>query len=276
MTEMHEFEEFLPPIKRLSRDLRLAAETLSDAHARYLVDEFYNMQAQRIRAKAQVRGRGEDESEEPHEVIQWLADQSNTLEKQIEGALGRYTNAHPIGKWMRNIKGIGPVLSAGYLAHIDITQAPTVGHIWAFAGLDPSKRWEKKAKRPWNARLKVLCWKTGESFVKLCNDPDAFYGQVYSTRKQWEEAENEAGHRATQAKHALEAKKFRDDTKAKAFYLDGKLPPAHVHARAKRYTVKLFLSHLHHRWHLHEFGEPPAKPYVITQLGHGHYIPPPD
>lgn len=56
-----------------------------------------------------------------------------------------------------SIHGIGPVISAGLLAHIDIHRAVTVGHIWRFAGLDPSVKWLKKTKRPWNAGLKVLC-----------------------------------------------------------------------------------------------------------------------
>ena len=38
-------------------------------------------------------------------------------------------------------RGIGPVIAAGLLANIDIKQAPTVGHIWRFAGLDPTNKW---------------------------------------------------------------------------------------------------------------------------------------
>jgi hypothetical protein len=43
------------------------------------------------------------------------------------------------------------------LARIDIVKAPTAGHIWRYAGLDPTVRWNKGEKRPWNAGLKVLC-----------------------------------------------------------------------------------------------------------------------
>jgi hypothetical protein len=45
-----------------------------------------------------------------------------------------------------SIKGIGPVIAAGLLANIDITKAPTAGHIWRFAGLDPSSKWVGTAK----------------------------------------------------------------------------------------------------------------------------------
>ena len=264
----------LDHVERLSRDLRKAAVTLSDEEVRYLVDAYYIMQTQRIRADGQIRALSE--TKEPHEILTWLSGQSHTLENQVRGALDRYTDAHPIGRWMKSIDGIGPVLSAGLLAHIDITRAATVGHIWRFAGLDPTQEWKEGKKRPWNATLKTLCWKLGESFVKVSGKPDAFYGQVYATRKEWEIKQNQTGQRSENAARVLAKKKFRKDTVAKAAYEAGRLPDAHVHAMAKRYTVKLFLSHLHHKWYEHAHGEPPPKPYAITQLGHGHYIPPPD
>jgi hypothetical protein len=99
---------------------------------------------------------------------------------------------------------------------------------------------------------------------------------VYRSRKEWESAQNEAGAYAAQAEATLSAKRFRPDAQATAFYKAGKLPPGHIHARAKRYAVKLFLSHLHEKWWTHATGEPPAKPYVISIMGHGHYLPPPE
>ena len=87
------------------------------------------------------------------------------MEGQIKRALEKYVDNHPVGSWLTSIHGIGPVIAAGLLAHIDIARAPTVGHIWRFAGLDPTTKWEKKTRRPWNAALKVLTWKAGESFV---------------------------------------------------------------------------------------------------------------
>ena len=40
----------LDPITRLTRDLRAAARTLSEDEARFLVDAYYAMQRDRIRA----------------------------------------------------------------------------------------------------------------------------------------------------------------------------------------------------------------------------------
>jgi hypothetical protein len=245
------------PIERLTKDLRTAAKTLSDAEARFLVDAYYQMQDARIRNEGQVRSM----AEEPHDVLVWFSTQSRTLENQVKGALDKYTIAHPVGDWLRSVKGIGPVISAGLLAHIDIKQAPTVGHIWNFAGLSPDIKWEKGKKRPWNARLKVLCWKAGESFVKVSGQDDAYYGKVYADRKALEISRNEEG-------------KFADQAKAKLEKFKIGLPPAHIHARATRYAVKLFLSHLHETWYRIEYGEAPPNPYPIAILGHAHKIEP--
>lgn len=261
-------------IQRLSRDLRAAAGTLSRDEARFLVDAYYQMQDNRIRAAHQVRTLSE--SGEPHSVLAWLFDQNATLEKQIAGALKRYAESHPVGEWAMSIVGIGPVITAGLLAHIDIERAPTVGHIWRYAGLDPSVKWNKGERRPWNADLKRLCWLIGESFVKVqANDRD-FYGKVYAERKALEQERNEAGVFADQASASLESKKWRDGTDAKGHYEAGRLPPARIHLRAERYAVKLFLSHLHHVWYWDHFGEAPPKPFAIEHGGHAHFIAPPN
>ena len=49
------------------------------------------------------------------------------------------------------------------------------------------------SKRPWNADLKLICWKAGESFVKTSNHPSDIYGHIYAERKLWEIQQNENG-----------------------------------------------------------------------------------
>ena len=175
----------LVPAKRLTRDLSLASVTLTADEARFLVDAYYQMQENRIRADGQVRAL--NKSAEPHAVLQWLGIQSDTLEQQIKRALAKYAEAQPLGQWALSQIGIGPVITAGLLAHIDFEpwtcavpkaertpdhkcterepcsehcgrkRIQTVGHIWGFAGLDPTVTWGKGEKRPWNASLKTLC-----------------------------------------------------------------------------------------------------------------------
>lgn len=262
----------IEPLSRLSRDMVKATLTLTDTEARFLVDAYYMMQEDRKRAHNQIRALGE--AAEPNSVIQWLADQSQMLENQIKRALDQYTNFHVMGAWMRQVKGMGPVLSAGLLAHIDITKAPTVGHIWCYAGLDPTSKWDKGQKRPWNATLKTICWKVGQSFMKLSNDEQCFYGRIYKERKAYEIERNLKGGNAETAKLWLD--KVGKTTEAYAHYASGKLPPSQIDGRARRYAVKLFLSHLHGQWYQTHYGKPAPLPYPIAILGHAHMIEPPD
>ena len=259
------------PIQKLTKDLKAAATRLSDDEARFLVDYYYICQEDRKRSTNQVRALGE--SDEPNAVLGWLAEQSESLEGQIKKALDVYTEAHVMGAWMRQIVGIGPVISAGLLAHIDINKAPTVGHIWRYAGLDPTSKWEKGEKRPWNAGLKTLCWKAGQSFMKFSGRDDCYYGQVYRERKAYEIARNERGDNKDLATSLLS--KYNKSTEAYKHLSNGVLPPAQIDARARRYAVKLFLSHLHGAWYEVHFGTKPPLPYPIAHMGHAHFIPAP-
>jgi len=293
----------LDPITRLTRDLKEAAVTLSPKEARYVVDAYYTMQEYRKATANQVRAL--NESSEPHEVIDWFLVQAETLEKQIHRALDSWSSGDPIGSWAKGIIGIGPVISAGLLAHIDIEKAPTVGHIWRFAGLDPNTKWEKKQKRPWNADLKTLCWKIGQSFVKVSGNPKSFYGGLYVQRKEYEQKRNEAGVYSEQAIAKLKNFKINKATDAYAWYVgqltgeaateirqavparrpallrqlageDGSgtpmLPPAHIQQRSERWAMKLFLSHWHHEAYKNRYGVDPPLPYPIAHMGHVHYL----
>jgi hypothetical protein len=262
------------PIERLSRDLKAASLTLSEAEARFLVDAYYMAQANRIRTDHQIRQLAK--GSEPHSVLDWFTMQDALLETQIRRALDAYSDNKPLGAWARSVVGIGPVIAAGLLAHIDITRAPTVGHIWRFAGLDPTMIWGKGEKRPWNAELKRLCFLIGESFVKVSGNEKDTYGKVYKSRKELEVARNEQGLFAEQAKAALEAKNFRKDTEARKHYEAGRLPPARIHLRSTRYAVKLFLADYHTVGYWLHYTTLPPLPYAITHLGHAHYFGPPN
>lgn len=252
-------------LSKLTKDLRATVGTMTTDEVRYLVDSYYQMQENRLRAAGQIRSMAE--TKEPHAVLGWLESNADALEGEIQKALDYYSMSNPVGKWSRSVKGIGPVIAAGLLAHIDITKAPTVGHIWRFAGLDPTSKWSKGEKRPWNASLKVICWKIGESFVKVSNHEDSVYGKIYRERKAYEAAKNEAGDYAEQAAAIL---KSRPTHAQKKIYQTGKLPPGHLNARAKRYAAKQFLSDWHAVAYREHFKCDPPKPYPIGILGHAH------
>lgn len=263
-------DEITESVARLSKDLRIAAGQLRDDEARYLVDLYYSNQQNRIRANNQIRAARE--AGEPNLLVQWVADNYDVTEQGCKSALHAYAKSRRVGRWLLSVHGIGPVIAAGMLAHIDIEKAPTVGHIWRFAGLDPTVTWEKGQKRPWNADLKVLCWKAGLSFVMLRAGTNDVYGGLYELRKEQEVSRNEEGLFSDQAKQALEKKNYGKDTDARKHYEAGRLPPARIDMRARRWAVKIFLAHLHHVMFEDRFNEPPPKPYVLSHLGHAHEI----
>ena len=266
--------EHLESVSRLSRDLRVAAQEMGKGEVRYLVDGYYAIQKYRVGAAAQIRE--SEKNEEPVAVLSYLASQAQILENQIKGALDRWSRHQPVGRWMRAQKGVGPVISSGLLAHIDITRAPTVGNVYSFAGQIPGQVWAKGQKRPWNAALKVLCWKLGTSFKRFHGFPDCFYGALYAERKAQEVRNNDRGEFSETAAVTLKDKKFKKSETRDA-YEAGKLPDGRLDLRAMRYPTKLFLSHMHTVMYWNHYGELPPVPFSFSMAGgsHSHYIFPP-
>ena len=256
-------------IQKLTKDLRAAAKTLGVREARYFVNTYYDLQDYRIAAANQQRKLME--GEEPSEFMTWLNGNLVTLEGQIKAVLDKWSAAQPMGEWARSITGIGPVISAGLIANIDITKAPTVGHIWRFAGLDPTTKWKKGEKRPWNASLKRLCWLMGERFVKVSGNAKDVYGKLYLTRKSYEEGKNEKGEYAEEAKRRLtEDRGKKLDPDLRKMFEGGKLPQKAMHERAKRWSVKQFLSDWHAEAYRQHYNTEPPLPYPIAHMGHVH------
>lgn len=324
----------LEPINKLTKDLREASRVLSQDEARFLVDSYYTMQNDRIRAANQVRSLSKDN--EPCEVLQWLFGQTEQLEKQVLKALTAYAESDPVGKWSLSICGVGPVIAAGLLAHIDMNKAPNPGHILSFAGLKPQNKWLSsenakkkyeqvvgKAKvldnqlltkicteynkspealcqvlldqfpdhysdgmallegyqiddklkkylsmRPFNSKLKVLCWKIGQSFVKVSSNKNDFYGKLFRQRKEYEVANNEKNLYAEQAARQLLEKNYSKSTEAYKHLITGKLPPGQIQLRAERWAVKLFLSHYWEIAYQYRTGQKPTQVYSIVKLGY--------
>jgi hypothetical protein len=262
----------LEPIGKLTKDLKAATATLSQQEVRYLVDSYYQIQEHRKATGNQCRSMRE--SEEPHEALKWFENNADSLENEIKKALDNYAKTNHMGQWAMKVIGIGPIIAAGLLSYIDIEKCPTVGHIWSFAGLNPDQKWEKGKLRPWNANLKTLCWKIGESFLKVCNNEKSVYGNLYKVRKEYELAKNEAGEYADYAAHMLESKNYDKKTEAYKAYIQGKLPLGHINSRCKRYAAKIFLSHWHAEAYRHHFNEEPPKPFAISIMGHAHEVMP--
>jgi hypothetical protein len=268
--------ELYTSVDKLSKDLRVAALSLSDKEARFLVDSYYSIQANRIRNDSQVRSiltpLNPDVLPEPCELLEWTARQNRKLEVQLKAALDVYSDSKAIGRWARQVIGIGPVLAAGLIAHIDIKKAVSSSDVWSFGGYNPEAVWKEGEKRPWNADLKVLFWKIGKSFVLVSGNAKSAYGRIYRERKEYEIRRNESGGNAETAAKILSSKRWKDKDVI-ATLKQGKLPKGQIDARARRVAVKVFLSHFHAKWRALEGLSVPV-PFAQAHMGHVHNIEP--
>lgn len=131
------------------------------------------------------------------------------------------------------------------------------------------------ARRPWNEALKVLCWKLGDSFVKVSGNPKSLYGRLYRERKALEVERSESGQFAELAAKTLAEKKFSSGTPTRKAYEEGHLPDGRLDLRARRIAVKTFLVHYWTKaWMLAHPGERPPQPWIIAHGGHVDLIPP--
>jgi len=259
----------LSALDRLARDVRSIASDLGRDEVHGLVDLYYRVQEHRIALGNQSSALAR--AERPTALLDHFHAQLATIERQVTSALDAWTASDAGATWARSQVGIGAILAAGCVAHIDITKAPTFGSIWRFFGLDPSVTWGKGEKRPWNAEAKVLAWKIGASFVKVSGRDDAFYGKVYRDRKQYEVDRDLAGGNAAAAATKLERQRITDPTLRRTLE-SGHLAPGQLDQRARRYATKLFLSHLHEVLYEAHYGTAAPVPYAIEHLGHAHRI----
>jgi hypothetical protein len=307
-----EFNPYIDPsiaIEKLNKDLMDEARKLSDDEARFLVDYFYISQRNRIRFDGQVRAM--NETGEPNQLLDWMGNAASVFERQIEKALDKYTDEHPVGRWIKKQHGFAAILAAGFLAYLDIEKAPSAGHFWAYAGFDPTREWNEGELRPWNPALKTLCYKAGDVQLKMSGFKNNYYGRLILERLSYEWERNftpgsKAENDAIIARDGLSKKsKYGPTTEAWAWVNgcykredirklvmagesvaaeaikklklkpgegDPMLPPAQMLGRARRYGMKIFLSHLHEVWYETHFKCRVPKPFVIEHLGHVHRI----
>ena len=273
-------------------DLRQIARELEKEEVRDLVIRYYQVQKTRIaqsnRTKALLK------AGKSAKLSAWLAGQYKLQERVIQRVMDYWTDRFTAASWAKAQVGIGPVLAAGLVAHVNVHRQTTPSKLWRFAGLDPTVSWYKGQLRPWNARLKTVCYLAGESFVTWRKKPKCFYGHLYQFRKDLEWQRNLAGQYSAQALGL--ASKFDKKTESYQWYSgafkgveqtdkgpkgipaeDGEgipmLPPGQIHARARRWAVKIFLVHLWMMAYVEEFGKQPPMPWVIEHGGHRDFIP---
>lgn len=120
---------------------------LKPSEIRFLVDAYYQKQDDRKTKFHQIRAieQGSDEeygNGQQLSMLQWLANSSKNEEAQIKKLLDKWTSGNPIGRYLKDIVGIGPVFSAAMLAYFDVRKANYYGNFTSYAGLnDNNIKW---------------------------------------------------------------------------------------------------------------------------------------
>jgi hypothetical protein len=203
----------------------------------------------------------------PIPTISSIVDTLDSIDSIVKRPLANYIEDSVVAKWASSQFGIGPVLSAGLLSHIDIVKAHTPGAVWRYAGLDPSS----SNKKIFNGDLKSICWKIGSNFAKHASKPNCFYGKLYLQDKERRIKKNNEGLYADKAKDILSdlPYKFRSDV---SLLKQGKLSDEQIDAQARRFAVKIFLSHYYAIAYQEQHGTTAVRPSHITINGEKQYI----
>ena len=191
-------------------------------------------------------------------------------ENSCKPLMDAYLTKEPIWvEFLEHIKGISTVLGAnllkwlGYCDQRDENgedRCPHVSSLWRWCGLDvvngkaPKRKTGEKIH--YNPKLRVLCWKIADSFVKQRTHP---YRDIYDKEKEVQNRrEYDKGYLLNKYGGSYE----HDDIH---------ITKGHAENRARRKMVKIFLERYWIKARTLK-NLPISKPYVISKLGHKHYV----
>lgn len=226
-----------------------------------LVADYYDIQSVRLMSDNRVRAFSQGVSPQVHARIKEMTGMSmkrieNSIKKELQSAIA----AEPLWEeWLKDVKGIGPILAAGLIAHIeDVKRFATMSKLWKYAGLsvDDDGRSERLVKGKtlnYDPKFKKFMWLVGSSFVKVKGPGRELYldsRELYD--KKW--------------KTSKDCGSVGCKSKGEGACMDG-----HKHAAARRRTAKIFLGAVYMKWREIE-GLPAEHPYIIGRDGHSHII----
>jgi len=260
---------------------------------RNLVDIFYDFQGQRIQTQLRIGAAKREHSLDEDQLsiygITTIFENAQTFEKDIEKLIKEQLKNHAIyNQYLIKITGLGPMLAAALIAYTDdIKEFYSPSSLWQYCGyggntfcpyckkptfINKKYKSGKVAKmlQPfetcpmcdnktefiiqkrtagyasnWNPKYRSLVWKVGKSFV-MQQSKRSGYRRIYDHFK-----------KAEKRKHPKIVKKDN-----RQFYT-----PGHLHDRAMRKTVKVFLVHFWQTWRRQE-GLPASEPYTQKLLNH--------
>lgn len=234
------------PVQKLTKDILNTVKQYTppdNTEARLLSTIYYQIQKTRISIGNQVEkvvaNNKANKTKTPvsFEALKFLSDQFHIIEKEAEKIMTFFYAKNDMKWFFEQTVGVGPVLATALLSQIDISKTPYAGNLWSYAGFT-NDIWEKGKKRPWNADLKVACWKIGQSFIKTSEKKDSTYGHLWKNRKQEYWQRNLNGEYVENCKDVLATKNMGKNTIAIQWY-NGSCDPYKVADELKRVeTIK--------------------------------------
>jgi hypothetical protein len=243
-------------------DAKDAAKVLKEREAQFLCGMYLKFQKERVG----IQQRTKTLPDEPNRALTFILEEFSAREENMKILMDVYTDKHPIAYEMKKIKGIGPVIAAGYVAHVDMSRVNYFGQVLSYGGYSPSVVWKKGEKRPFNMSFRAVLIHAGRSFLFASGYPDSYFGAHYRMFKRMIEARNENGEYAEKAASKLEKYNIGKTTQAYSAYSKGKLPKGHIIALAKFKCVSLFVGIVHDHWSK-QLGKP-IFPYPFEYMGH--------
>ena len=248
---------------------------------RELVEVYYDYQDCRIGTsnRLAMKKDGEEQNKEFPQVplqeipeIVDILDNARDLENNISKLIKNELKGIPVyEKFLKKVKGCGPITSAVLLSYIDIEKATNASKIVQYAGLNSGMVFGKKKNEkgeivvttdlvrgdkhtkgyilPYNKKLKAkMLGVLADCFVKSKSQYKVYYDN-YKNRL----SNSEAFVNGTD-------RKWKDE------------PKAHIERASRRYMVKIFLQDLYGVWRSLE-GLEVREPYQKEYLGHTTTMP---
>lgn len=137
-------------------------------------------------------------------------------------------------------------------------------------------KWNKEkliaaaAKIPYNADLKTHMWKIGKSFEYLKTNKNSLYGRLLAERIALETGRNEEGYYADYVADKLTKKNYSSGTDTYKAYQEGKMTQVEINARCRRWTEKIFISHLFEEMYRVKNNKIPPRYYALEHC-EGHH-----
>ena len=232
----------------------------------------------------QLNTEGKITDQERFYVERILSVQKNAekYEKEYKKLMEEFVESESIyNEFLTKIKGISAILSANLLKEFGYCEkAPNISSLWKYTGMHvengeaPVRK--KGEKLSFNAKLRTLCYKISDSFVK---QRTPFYREIYDKEKERQVGlMNEVLNKLSKEQEK-ELKKIKKRKEKRDFFnqFNPKAPVSLLNAdmRARRKMVKIFLAHywqaskeLSHSQK--ENHKSVAKPYVEEKLNHKH------